>query len=205
MLNLPARSVAKALAVFVVLALIVDLLMQKTSDPQTGMWACYWASGVIVVGVMAGWDQPVAWGVIFFEGVGLPSWLLGVLLGKPVYVTSVLIHIIPLVAGLLYMRRFNELPRFSVLGAWLLSVVPFAVAWYVCDPSRMIDLTHLNRSMLPFILPQVWQFYTALAVVTATSTVLAGWLLDPLLRYRKSAYREAIESGAIEEMKRSDM
>lgn len=153
MLNLPARNVAKALAVLVVLALIVDLLMQKTSDPQTGMWACYWASGVIVVGVMAGWDQPVAWGVIFFEGVGLPSWLLGVLLGKPVYVTSVLIHIIPLVAGLLYMRRFNELPRFSVLGAWLLSVVPFAVAWYVCDPSRMIDLTHLNRSMLPFILP----------------------------------------------------
>jgi hypothetical protein len=181
-----ARIAAKILVTFVSVTLLMDLLLKNTSDLQEGMWACYWASGAILVGVIGGWDRPVAWGVVFFGSIGLPAWLLGFLFGRQVYVTSILIHTIPLGAGLLYLSGLKRLPRFSAVGAWLLYAIPFGMAWYVCDPSAMINLTHLKVSLLPGFFPQLWEFYTGALVLSGVSSGIVAWLLDPLLRYRAS-------------------
>ena len=185
-----SSAAAKILAWIVFLILVADLLMKSSADLQQVMWACYWASAAIIVGVTLGLDRPVAWGVVFFSGIGLPAWLLGFLFGRPLYsATSVLIHSAPLVAGLVYFMKMRALPRYTAFGAWLLYVVPFVLAWRYCNPAAMINLSHLRGSMLPEFFPGLREFYAATFLATGISVGLMAYLFDRLLRYRAARPR----------------
>lgn len=179
-----ARAGARILAGVVCLTLLFDLLLKSSADLQQAMWACYWASGAILVGVVSGWNRPLACGAVFFAGIGLPAWLLGLLFGRPIYTTSVLIHTVPLAAGLLYLTEMRELPKYTALGSWLIYVVSFVLAWFFCSPSAMINLSHLSASLLPGFFPSFWQFYAASILLSGISVKFVTILFNRVLRNR---------------------
>jgi hypothetical protein len=175
------RPRSRVLAWMVLLSLSADLLLKSSADMQEVMWACYWASVSVTAGIFLNSDKLVSWGVVFFAGLGLPAWLLGILIYGQVEITSVLIHTIPLIAGLYYMSGMTALPKHSAVGAWLLYSAPFVLAWRFCDPDAMINLSHWARSPLPSVLPHVWQFYVALMTVSAVMVTAAASMMNYIL------------------------
>ncbi len=183
----PLLARSRMLASIVILSLLADLLLKDSPDMQQVMGACYWASASVTVGIFLKSNMLVSWGVVFFEALGLPAWLLGVILYNQVEITSVLIHTIPLIAGLYYILGMTHLPKYSALGAWLLYVVPFGLAWRFCTPDAMINLSHWSRWPLPDVLPHAWQFYVLLMAVSAVMSAAAASLTNRVLVRRASA------------------
>jgi len=166
----------------IVLCLASDLYLKAPVDLQEVMWACYWGSLVIMFGVYFQYDILVSCGVVFFAGLGLPAWLLGLLLGNPLEPTSILIHTIPLIAGGIYVSKMKSLPRYSTLGAWLLYVIPLAVAWEFCDPEKKINLSHWIWPPAKKVLPRTWEFQALLLGTSAVTVFLAKNVIDTMIR-----------------------
>ena len=182
----PSLRLARALAALVLLSLIIDLVLKRPADRHEIMWACYWASITLAVGIFIRSDRLVSAGVIFFLGLGLPVWLLGIIVDSQVEITSVLLHTVPLIAGLNYVSSMTTVPRYSALGAWLLYVVPFSLAWQLCDPRAMINLSHWSRWPLPDLVPHAWQFSLFLLATSAAAVSVVARVMNSFL-LRKSA------------------
>jgi len=145
------------------------------------MWACYWASGALAMGMLIGSESLVSGAVIFFAGLGLPAWIVSILIDGQTEATSVIIHVVPLLAGLYFVSRLAVLPKHSAVLAWLLFGIPFALSWVLCDPAAMINLSHWTRWPIPQVVPHPWQFYVGLflisvALVNSVATVLKSIL-----------------------------
>ncbi|MDW7709920.1 MAG: hypothetical protein SCH98_05555 [Deferrisomatales bacterium] len=77
-------------------------------------WSCHVATLAVAAGLWRGHALLAAAGSLFHLSVGLPSWLVETLVSGRWFPTSVLIHVFPPAAGLLYLRRAGELPRGAV-------------------------------------------------------------------------------------------
>lgn len=174
------------LACAVLVLLITDVLLKNPADRQELMWACYWASVSVAAGMLLKLDTLVAGGVVFFAGLGLPTWLLGTLIDSQIEITSVLLHIIPLAAGLVYISTKAALPRYSAVSAWLLYVVPFGLAWRYCKPNAMINLSHWARWPVPSVIHHIWQFYVVLMVISAGMVSAAAGMMNSILVHRSN-------------------
>ena len=177
----------RLLAILIGMSLFADLHLKDATDLQQIMWSCYWGAIAVASGMLIVSERLVAWGTVFFAGLGVPAWILGQVLDFHLEVTSVLIHTLPLVAGLLYLRRMSALPVHTYLGAWSLYVVPFLLSWAFTSPKQMINLSHWRRSAVPSLPFNVWQFYVLLMPLTLSTILLADWLINRWLMRRESA------------------
>lgn len=178
---------SRVLALLLVGSLAADVLLKDVGDMQQLMWACYWASACVVAGVFFRSDALVSWGVIFFAGLGLPAWLVGVAIYRDVQLTSVLMHTVPLLAGLYYMSGMTAMPRYSYVGAWMLYVVPFGLSWRFCSAEAMINLSHWVKRPLRHTLPNNTAFYAVLLVLSAGMVLAAYAAIQYVLRRRREA------------------
>jgi hypothetical protein len=87
------------------------------------LWSCYWASALIAIGMMVDSELLVSAGFIFQVGVGGPAWTLGLIYGQDVQLPSVLLHVIPPLAGLLHVSGMPEIPKAATAIAWLVHPV----------------------------------------------------------------------------------
>jgi hypothetical protein len=184
---------SRILAGMLLVSLIADILLKNPIDMQEVMWACYWASVSVVAGIFFRSDMLVSWGFIFFIGLGLPAWLLGILMSRKVDITSVLIHTVPLVAALYYVKGMRELPKYSFVGAWLLYVVPFGLAWRFCNAEAMINLSHWVQRPLLSVLPRQWEFYLLLMILSAVMVMAASGVMNYILVQR--VHSDGIKTG----------
>ena len=194
---------SRVLALLLVGSLAADVLLKDVGDMQQLMWACYWASACVVIGIFFRNDALVSWGVIFFAGLGLPAWLVGVAMYREVEVTSVLMHTIPLLAGLYYMSGMTAMPRYSYVGAWLLYVVPFGLSWRFCSAEAMINLSHWVQRPLRHTLPSNTAFYSVLLVLSAVMVLAAYAAMQYVLMRRGNATVAAISAAAVAGVRRS--
>lgn len=178
-------------AVLIFTSLFADLCLKSAADRQQVMWSCYWGAVAVASGILIASDRLVAWGTVFFAGLGLPAWLLGFIFSTRVEATSVLIHTLPLIAGLIYIRSLPALPAWSALGAWLLYVVPFTLSWDITSPGQMINLSHWSRSAMPFLPFQPWQFYMIILPLSLVTVLLADWLISFWLAHRAASRAHA--------------
>jgi hypothetical protein len=178
------RSSSVFLASIALLIIALDFLLKSPENRQEILWACYWASLAIITGIYFRWIPLVAWGVVFFAGLGLPAWMLGALFIERPAITSVLLHTIPFVAGLYAIIPLQRLPRGSALGAWMLFLVPFGLAWEFCRQSSAINLSHWAHWSLGGTLHNQWQFYGLLWLLTLLTLSLAAMALNGVLAYR---------------------
>jgi hypothetical protein len=159
-------SHSRVLGCIVLASLVADVLLKSPANRQEIMWACYWASGALAMGMLIGSENLVSGAVIFFAGLGLPAWIISILIDGQTEATSVLIHVVPLLAGLHFVSRLAVLPKHSAAFAWLLFGIPFALSWHFCDPAAMINLSHWTRWPIPQLVPHPWQFYIALLLLS---------------------------------------
>ncbi len=143
----------------VLVFLLADVALKNPADREEVMWSCYWAAAAVGVGMLIHSARLIAAGAIFLAGLGVPAWSVSVLMDGRVEITSILMHVIPLALGLYAVLRVAEIPKYSATLAWLLFVVPFALAWRFCDPAAMINLSHWKRWPIPELIPHTWLFY----------------------------------------------
>jgi hypothetical protein len=191
----PFQNGMRLLALLIVVSLLADLHLKDATDLQQIMWSCYWGAIAVASGLLLASERLVAWGTVFFAGLGVPAWILGQFLDFHLEVTSVLIHILPFLAGLLYLRRTSALPAHTFLGAWSLYLVPFLLSWSFTSPAEMINLSHWHRSAMPSLPFNVWQFYGLLMPLTLFTILLADRLINRWLTRRASARLRLIRAA----------
>lgn len=113
----------RVLAIPVALTFVLDLTTKSTANLVEVLWTCYWASALIAIGLMIDSKLLVSSGFIFQAAVGGPAWTLGVIYYRDTQLMSVLLHVIPPLAGLLYVFGMSDLPKAAPAIAWLLHPV----------------------------------------------------------------------------------
>jgi hypothetical protein len=118
-----ARQLMRIVGVFLLLALTL-LVWDKlrAGEPYDLLWICYPAAALLCLGLLIERPLLAAAGGLFYLAVGLPYWLVGLILVRETSLGSVAVHLTAPVAGLLHVRRAG-LPRSA---KWL--VIPFYFA-----------------------------------------------------------------------------
>lgn len=119
-------------------------------------------------------------GFIFQAAVGGPAWILGLIYRQDMELTSALLHIVPPLAGLLYVSSSRPIPKAAP-----------AIAWLVHPVSLFASLLWRNEELNVNFSSAVWpplagffrlHMFQLLLVVTSLLLVLGfAKLLDGLL------------------------
>ena len=181
---LRCQAGARFLAVAVLLSLAVDIFLKDPSNLEEVFWSCYWGALVVAIGILVRSDRMVSSGTVFFAGLGMPAWVVGWFAEYRIDPTSVLMHLLPLLAGALYLTRLRVLPGYSVAGGWALHVVPLSIAWFVCDPRLKINLAHFTWPPLERFLPHPWEFQVLVLSISALTLTIAAWGINRVLLHR---------------------
>src|SRR5262245_61331720 len=92
-------------------ALVVHALVTKVPDLLSEMlYACHVATALMAVGILLGRPEPVAPAFVFHVGMGAPALVLDIATSGIAQPTSILVHILPLVVGILVVRRHGLRP-----------------------------------------------------------------------------------------------
>ena len=165
---------AEISAALITAALAADLLFKDPADLEQVAWSCYWAAAAAMIGIFVHSDLLVSAALLFFIGLGSPAWIIGRLVEHEIDPTSVLIHTIPPIAGLLYLLGGGGFSRHAVLGAWSLHAFPLAFAHFFCDPAKNINLASRVWPPLAHFIPELWQFHAlSLALSAAMFALMA--------------------------------
>lgn len=175
---------SRVLGTGVLVILVVDVFLKSPGNRQEVLWACYWASASVGIGMCLVSDVLVSAGVIFFAGLGIPGWLLGAIIDGRTEMISVLFHVVPLAVGFYYVSTMSSLPKYSAALAWLLYGVPLGLAWQFCEPALSINLSHWTRWPVPEFLPDLWQFYAMLILVTMAMVAWMARIINSMLTRR---------------------
>lgn len=186
----------RAWSVLVLVSLAVDVALKSPADRGELMWACYWASCVAGIGMLLRSPLLVAGGVIFFGGLGCSAWIVSTFMDGRTEVTSILIHIVPLLAGFFYISQFSRLPVYSGWVAWLLFVVPFTLSWKICAPDAMINRSHWTRWPVPTLIPGGWPVYLTLLLMTGVLVWIAASAFRHMLQHARTNARPVNETSA---------
>ena len=172
---------ARVTAIAIVLSIAVDLLLKEPFDWQELLWSCYAGSAAVALGVLIRSNLLVSSGLVFFAGLGMPAWLLGRFVDSQLDPTSILIHALPIVAGVLYVSNMASLPRASAAGGWLLHALPLWAASLFADPALNINLAHTAWPPLARFMPQVWEFHAVILAASAITMALAAYAINQVL------------------------
>jgi hypothetical protein len=170
-------------------ALIIGALVWHAATKLTDhhlaemLWVCHVASLVLAIGLLAGRHALVAVGLLMHLSWGAPAYLLDVIATRSTTVTSVLVHALPLGAGLAAVAAHGW-PRGLVLRAWLFFFPWVPLCYVATDPALNINLAHAPWPPLAAVLPGLWASWA----FNAGGSLLAFSAIDRLLaRWRPAA------------------
>jgi hypothetical protein len=178
MKDLPSRALGLALLG----ALVLHTLSKGAAQRQEMFWLCHVATALMAIGLLAGRHRMVASGFLFHVGFGTLAWVLDMVTTHETTFSSVLIHLLTLVAGAIEIKR-KGWPSGVVLPTWLfLSLWVLSCHW-TTDPALNVNLAHQAWGPLAHMLGGVWlsgAFNSALMLVgLALSNAALRWLLRP--------------------------
>jgi len=104
------------------------------------LWACHVASLLVGLGMLARQAWLVATGTLFHVGVGLPAYILDVVVLRSTTVTSVLVHVVPPLLGLRALRREQAWPRWTPLAAGALYLCLIPASRWLTAPALNVNL-----------------------------------------------------------------
>lgn len=168
-------------------ALLVALALHAATKGQARLlemlWICHVASALLAVGLLASSRWLIGIGFLIHLGMGMPAFLLDFTFGERPPPTSWLVHILPLVAGVLAVRH-TGLPRRTWLAAWLTVLALLAVSILATPPALNINLVHEPWGPLKGVLPGAWSVRLLNCVEALGQLFGAQWLLQRLWRPR---------------------
>ncbi|MGH9602396.1 MAG: hypothetical protein ACRD24_08390 [Terriglobales bacterium] len=185
------------LAAAVSLALALDAWTKGPGNLSEMLWACHWASLLIGLGLLAGSRSAVSAGLLFHLTLGIPAWLLGLLLTRELYPTSVLVHSLPPAVALLYLRDLADLPPYLALRAWVLHPAALAVSARFALPELNVNMAHQAWPPLAHLFPGLASFHVAavslsLMMLLLMERALKRWLAERAVERTHEAGRREV-------------
>ena len=144
------------------------------------LWSCHVATALVGLGLIVGSRRLVAAGFLFHAALGFPGWLMLVAAKQWISAASALVHVLPLVAGGMYLRG-RELSRSTVLDSWLILPLMIPVSYWLTPASLNVNLSHGPWEPVAAYFPNRWSFYLPLALVNVVALTLMRAILNPLL------------------------
>jgi hypothetical protein len=177
MTSLPSRALG--LALMGVLAL--HTASKDAAHLQEMLWLCHVATLLMAMGLLAGWHRWVAGGFLLHVAFGTVGWLLDVLETGDTTLSSVLVHMLPLVAGTLEVKR-KGWPSGVVLPTWLFFTLWVISCHWTTDPALNVNMAHAPWGPLAHVMGGVWVSGAFNSTVLLGIFLLADAVLCRLIR-----------------------
>lgn len=147
------------------------------------LWACHVASLAIGLGILAHQTWLVAVGTLFHAAVGAPAYLLDVIVLGTTTFSSVLIHVLPPLAGVMVLRRAAPWPPWTPLAAGSLYLVLLPISRWCTDPALNVNLAFRPWPPLAGLSAAPWPSWLAnIAGMALLLPLVDGWLRRRLSR-----------------------
>lgn len=144
---------------------------------QEMLWLCHVGTGVMAVGLLAGWHRLVVAGFLMHVGCGTLGWAMDALVMHDTTLSSTLVHVLPLVFGVVEIRR-RGWPSGVVLPAWLCFSAWVLCCHWVTEPALNVNLSHAAWGPLAQVIGGVW-----ISGVLNSGLMLVGfWLVNAVMR-----------------------
>ncbi len=142
------------------MALLAALVLHAATKGQERLpellWLCHVASALMAVGLLASVRWLVALGFLIHVGMGMPAFLVDVVFGQErPSPTSWLVHLLPLVAGVVALRHTGLPPR-TWVAAWGTVLAMLVVSILLTPPALNINLVHEAWGPTKAVLPGIW-------------------------------------------------
>jgi hypothetical protein len=151
----PVSGPATAAAVLGVLALHAAHKLEHGLIGEM-LWACHVASLLIATGILTRQIWLVAVGTVFHLAVGVPACALDVIVLQQTTVTSVLVHVVPPLAGLLALRTEAPWPRWTPIAAVALYVALIPLSRWLTEPALNVNLAFAPWPPLATVSTSPW-------------------------------------------------
>jgi hypothetical protein len=120
------------------------------------LWACHVASFLIGVGLLAPTVWLVALGTVFHVAAGFPAYVADVIALKQTTFTSVLVHVLPPLAGLSLLKQEAPWPRFVPAATVLFYPVMVVLSRSLTQPALNVNLAFSPWPPLAGVAPWPW-------------------------------------------------
>ena len=104
------------------------------------LWACHVASFLIGLGILTRKTWLIAVGTLFHLAVGVPAYVLDVIVLRATTFTSVLVHTVPPVAGVFALRHEAPWPRWTPIAAGSLYIALIPLSRWLTEPGLNVNL-----------------------------------------------------------------
>ena len=182
----PARIMGLAL----VGALALHTASKDAAHEQEMLWLCHVATAVMALGLLAGWHRVMAGGFILHVGFGTVGWLLDVVATQDTTVSSVLVHLLPLAAGVIEVRR-KGWPSGVVLPSWLFYSLWVLSCHWTTDPALNVNMAHGTWGPIAHVMGGVWLSGAMNSAILLGTFFAADAVLRRLTRSRSVALHSA--------------
>jgi hypothetical protein len=181
---------SRVLGLALVGALALHTVSKDAGYWQEMFWLCHVATAAMALGLLAGWHRVVAGGFILHVGFGTVGWLLDVAATRDTTLSSVLVHLLPLTAGVSEVRR-KGWPSGVVLPSWL-----FYSAWvlschWTTDPALNVNMAHGAWGPIAHLMGGVWLSGAFNSAILLGTFFVADAVLRRLSRSRSVAVHSA--------------
>ena len=147
------------------------------------LWACHVASLLVGLGMLARRTWLVATGTLFHLGVGLPAFVLDLVVFQSTTLTSLLVHVVPPLLGLRALRREPVWPRWTPLAAGALYLCLIPTSRWLTEPALNVNLAFRPWAPLVALSPSPWPSWlgnlAAMAVLLPLADHWVGRWLGP--------------------------
>jgi hypothetical protein len=150
------------------------------------LWGCHVASLILALGSLFGWTRAIALGFLFHVALGFPMWAIECITKRWISPTSVLVHVLPPLAGWLHVRH-TGLPQHTALAAWALYVALIPVSAWLTPPDLNVNLAFSPWGFFKDYVPQLRVFQAGAGGVALALLVTWSVLLDRWLQRRRAA------------------
>lgn len=141
------------------------------------LWACHVASLSIGVGILTRQTWLVAVGTLFHVAVGVPAYLLDVIVLGTTTVTSAVVHTLPPLAGLMTLRRDAAWPRWTPVAAGSLYVALIPISRWLTEPALNVNLAFRPWPPLAGLSASPWPTWLGnIAGMALLLPILDRWL-----------------------------
>ncbi len=132
----------RGFAVAIVAALLAHAGITKFPDLLPEMlYVCHIASFTLALGLLLQRPLLVAIGFVFHLGVGFPTWGLDIVVMQTTTPTSILVHLLPLLAGYFYLRK-TGIPKGATAGALGMCALLVPVSYWGTPPALNVNVVH---------------------------------------------------------------
>lgn len=154
------------------------------------LWACHVASLAIGLGILLHRTWLVAVGTLFHVAVGAPAYVLDLIVLRTTTPTSVLIHVLPPLAGLVLLRRGSPWPRWTPVAAGSLYLVLIPISRWLTEPALNVNLAFRPWAPLASLTASPWLTWLGnIAGIALVLPVVDRWL-------RRWSARQAVDEAA---------